>query len=111
MKYHWPGNIRELEHLLERSVLLATDDTIRQVHLLSPRRLVADHPGAVSAAKLVTIDENEREHIMAIIRHCRGRISGPGGAAFILGIPVSTLNSKMKRLGIKKEHVNRALKG
>ena len=111
MQYHWPGNVRELEHLLERSVLLATDDTIRQIHLPSPRRLVADHQGAAAAVKLVTIDENEREHIMAIIRHCRGRISGPGGAAFILGIPVSTLNSKMKRLGIKKEHVNKEPKG
>jgi transcriptional regulator with GAF, ATPase, and Fis domain len=40
-----------------------------------------------------------------VIRHCRGRISGPGGAAEILGVPASTLNSKMKRLGIKKEHI------
>ena len=105
MKYEWPGNIRELEHLLERSVLLATDDTIRQVHLPSPRKPAADATGMGDAPKLVTIDENERNHIMAIIQHCRGRISGPGGAADILGVPASTLNSKMKRLGIKKEHV------
>ncbi len=106
MKYDWPGNIRELEHLLERSVLLATDDTIRQVHLPSPRKAAAEQAGTRDAPKLVTLDDNERNHIMAIIQYCGGRISGPAGAADILGVPASTLNSRMKRLGIKKEHVS-----
>ena len=106
MKYDWPGNIRELEHLLERSVLLATDETIRQVHLPSPRKAAAEHAGARDTPRLVTLDDNERNHIMAIIQYCGGRISGPAGAADILGVPASTLNSRMKRLGIKKEHVS-----
>jgi formate hydrogenlyase transcriptional activator len=105
MKYDWPGNIRELEHLLERSVLLAGGDTIRQVHLPAPRKPAAGTANAEMPVKLQSIDENEREHIMAVIRHCRGRISGVGGAAGILGVPATTLNSKMKRLGIKKEHI------
>lgn len=106
MKYHWPGNIRELEHLLERSVLLATDKTIRQVHLPSHKNSDTENGSDGNTFRLVTIDEHERDHIMNIIRYCRGRISGPEGAAVILGIPPSTLNSKMKRLGIKKEHVS-----
>ena len=106
MKYDWPGNIRELEHLLERSVLLATDETIRQVHLPSPRKAAAEQAGARDTPRLVTLDDNERNHIMAIIQYCGGRISGPAGAADILGVPASTLNSRMKRLGIKKEHVS-----
>lgn len=106
INYDWPGNIRELEHLLERSVLLATGDTIRQVHLPAPRKPAAGAANAEPPIKLLTINENERQHIMAVIRHCRGRISGKGGAAEILGVPATTLNSKLKRLGIKKEHVS-----
>ena len=106
INYDWPGNIRELEHLLERSVLLASGDTIRQIHLPAPRKPSAGAGNTQAAVKLLTIDENEREHIMAVIRHCRGRISGKGGAADILGVPSTTLNSKLKRLGIKKEHVS-----
>jgi transcriptional regulator with GAF, ATPase, and Fis domain len=49
-----------------------------------------------------TMDEMEREHILAVLKQCNGKISGPGGAAELLGINVSTLNSKMKKLGIQK---------
>jgi formate hydrogenlyase transcriptional activator len=106
MRYHWPGNIRELEHLLERSVLLAPGDTIMEVHLPSPRKRISANCGAESPVKFPTIDENELDHIMAALRICGGRISGVGGAAEVLGVPASTLHSKMKRLGIKKEHVS-----
>jgi formate hydrogenlyase transcriptional activator len=105
MRYHWPGNIRELEHLLERSMLLAPGDTIMEVHLPSPRKRISANCGADSPGKFPTIDENELEHIMAALRICGGRISGAGGAAEVLGVPASTLRSKMERLGIKKEHV------
>jgi transcriptional regulator of acetoin/glycerol metabolism len=67
---------------------------------------VENSPLMLPALKLSTLDDNEREHILAITRYCRGRISGSGGAAEILGVPSSTLNSKMKRLGIKKEHIS-----
>ncbi|HXB08583.1 MAG TPA: sigma 54-interacting transcriptional regulator [Puia sp.] len=107
MNYDWPGNIRELEHLLERSVLLTTGDTIRQVHLPVPRKPAAGAVVEEMPLKMLTIEENEREHILAVIRHCRGRISGQRGAAEILGVPATTLNSRMKRLGIKKEHISR----
>jgi formate hydrogenlyase transcriptional activator len=106
MRYHWPGNVRELEHLLERSVLLAPGDTITDVYLPSPRKCIPANCGTESPVKFPTIDENELGHIMTALRICGGRISGVGGAAEVLGVPASTLHSKMKRLGIKKEHVS-----
>lgn len=50
-----------------------------------------------------TLDENERDHILAVLKKCRGRSAGPGGAAELLGVPPSTLNSKMKKLGISRD--------
>lgn len=102
--YSWPGNIRELEHLIERSILLTTGPTLKHIHLPSNKtsNTVITSNGEIS---LKTIDENECEHILRILKYCQGRISGPGGAAEILGVPPSTLNSKIKRLGIKKEHL------
>ena len=101
--YPWPGNIRELEHFIERSVLLASGTVIKQIHL--PSLSQQSISKAMSEEiKLQTIDENEKEHIYQILKHCHGRISGGGAAAEILGVPPSTLNSKIKRLGIVREH-------
>lgn len=97
--YHWPGNVRELEHLIERSILLTRGPVIEQLFL--PVNL-QHHMGA--ANKIKTIDENEREHILDVLRRCHGKISTKGGAAELLGVPPTTLSSKMKRLGITKEH-------
>ncbi|QTE38562.1 sigma 54-interacting transcriptional regulator [Mucilaginibacter gossypii] len=102
--YSWPGNIRELEHLIERSILLSTGPMLKNIHLPTnkPKGTAATSAGEIA---LKTIDENECDHILKILKYCQGRISGPGGAADILGVPPSTLNSKIKRLGIKKEHL------
>jgi transcriptional regulator with GAF, ATPase, and Fis domain len=102
LKYNWPGNIRELEHLIERSILLATGDTIQQIQLpsLNSNKTQPDKADMV----IKTIDVNERDHILNILKYCKGKISGAGGAADLLGVPASTLHSKMKRLGIKKDH-------
>jgi len=101
INYHWPGNIRELEHLLERSVLLSGGDTLKQVHLPKTRvrDVLEDH---TMGAVIKTIDENEKEHILRMLKHCNGRIAGAGGAAQLLGIPPSTLHSKMKKLEIRR---------
>ncbi len=103
IQYYWPGNIRELEHLIERSVLLATGDTIKEIHLPQQKRNLT---GALDKEDLTikTIYENEKEHILKILKHVNGKIGGVGGAAELLGVPTSTLNSRIKRLGIKKEH-------
>jgi len=98
--YHWPGNVRELEHLIERSILLVKGNVLDQV------RLPSWGAGTTSATHekqiLKTIDQNEKEHIYSVLAYCNGKISGKGGAAEILGVPPSTLHSKIGRLGIKK---------
>lgn len=103
MSYNWPGNIRELEHLVERSVLLAKGSVIEEI-LLPTVESSAGIPAGEQAA-LKTIEENERDYILSVLRKCHGRIWGPGAAAEILNINPSTLKSKMKKLGIKKEYI------
>lgn len=99
--YHWPGNIRELEHLIERSVLLAKGSTIDDVPITIVKETA--QPDQDDFIKMKTIDENERDYIIAVLKKCNGRVWGPGAAAEVLNIHPSTLKSKMKKLGIKKE--------
>jgi formate hydrogenlyase transcriptional activator len=98
--YSWPGNIRELEHMMERSVLIATGNSIRELTLPTSSLKV---PELVANDRLVkTLDENERDHIMKVLKQCQGKIGGNNGAAKLLGVPATTLSSKIKRLGIKR---------
>lgn len=100
--YDWPGNVRELEHLIERQVLLTQKDQITSFSLPTREKTLKNKEGV--AQKVKTIDENERDHIFSVLQLCRGRISGPDGAAKLLGVPATTLNSKIKRLGLAKKH-------
>jgi two-component system, NtrC family, response regulator HydG len=104
MVYEWPGNIRELENIIERSVLLATGNIITDVTLpkgMGAKKATASNEGVT----IKTMEENERDYIIAVIRKCNGKISGQGGAAALLDINVSTLNSKIKKLRINKEDI------
>lgn len=101
LDYSWPGNIRELEHVIERSVLLTKGTTIESIALPIEKKEKA----AGEEARIKTIHENERDHILAVLKKCNGRIWGPGAAAELLNIPPSTLKSRMKKLGIKKEYI------
>ncbi len=101
MNYDWPGNIRELEHTIERSILLSDDNILRQIHL-PLRRLKDVSARSTNEINVKTIEENEREHIIKVLRDCNWRVAGGKGAAKFLGIPPSTLTSKLKRLGIEK---------
>ena len=103
MAYNWPGNIRELEHLIERSVLLAKGSVIED--MLLPTVEKKDGISVAEETAMKTIAENERDYIISVLRKCNGRIWGPGAAAEILNINPSTLKSKMKKLGIKKEYI------
>lgn len=100
MRYEWPGNIRELENVMERSVLMARTSTLEEIILPAP---VAASQVITGPPAIKTIDENERDHILAALRQTQGKVSGPGGAAELLGINVSTLHSRMRKLGIRKE--------
>lgn len=103
MAYPWPGNIRELEHLIERSILLAHGNILKDIHLPKIDRSESINNG--TEQKIKTIHENERDHILSILKRCNGKISGIGGAAEILNIPATTLNSKIKKFKIKREHI------
>ncbi|MCV2485145.1 sigma 54-interacting response regulator [Flavobacterium sp. SH_e] len=101
MNYNWPGNIRELEHVMQRAILLTEGNTIKEIELSMSSKM---HPEQVSEPfSIKTILENERDYILYILKKCNGKISGAGGAAEILDIHPSTLNSKIKKLEIKKE--------
>ncbi|MCI0391093.1 MAG: sigma 54-interacting transcriptional regulator [Acidobacteria bacterium] len=110
-QYHWPGNVRELEHLVERAVLSAeggilkiAQPAIRDEPALSPNDKLPETVTALpdnGAMRLVTLTEHEQSHIRMVLRHTGGRISGPRGAATILGLPPSTLRSRIKKLGLK----------
>ena len=107
MKYHWPGNIRELENLLERSVLLATGDTIQKINLPSAKWDLPPNAENHASVRLQSLADNEKRHILAVLKYCGEQVSGKNGAAAVLGIPPSTLISRMKRLGIAKAHFDR----
>jgi len=100
LSYSWPGNIRELQHLLERTVLLTTGDTITEFNL--PIAATGSTP-APTGKNIKTIKEMEIEHIKSVLELCNGKIYGPGGAAELLQLPYSTLISRIKKLGIKTE--------
>ncbi|HLP64685.1 sigma 54-interacting response regulator [Flavobacterium sp.] len=101
LTYNWPGNIRELEHVIQRSLLLTEGDVIREF-MIYTTSLNKDEEKSQEFV-IQTIHDNERDYITYILKKCKGKVSGVGGAAEILNIPASTLNSKMKKLGIKNQ--------
>ncbi|HKC35480.1 MAG TPA: sigma-54 dependent transcriptional regulator, partial [Chitinophagaceae bacterium] len=101
MAYHWPGNIRELENLIERSVLLAKGTIIEEISLPAVQK--KDFFIDTQNPHMKTIHENERDHIITVLKKCNGKIWGVGAAAEVLNLPPTTLKSKMKKLGIRKE--------
>jgi PAS domain S-box-containing protein len=98
--YPWPGNIRELQNIIERSVILCSGDTfwIEKAWLANPEPPRQELPGPLPD----TLQNQERELIEAALAECKGKVAGPEGAAAKLRIPRSTLDSKIKQLKIKK---------
>lgn len=98
MQYDWPGNIRELEHVLLRNILLAPNGKldIKNLDFGDKHSELATNNGIKS------IVDNERDHIITVLELCKGKVAGIGGAAELLGIPATTLNSKIKKLGINR---------
>jgi formate hydrogenlyase transcriptional activator len=98
--YDWPGNIRELQNVIERAVILCDGDTFSvDESWLKRESLQVSGPGVPFAGTLLG---REKEMIEAALAESRGRIAGPVGAAAKLGVPRQTLKSKIKRLGIDK---------
>ena len=95
-RWEWPGNVRELENFIERAVILTKGGVLR-----APLSELEVSEGIRTEDS--SLEAKEREHILQVLRETRGKISGPKGAAARLGLIRTTLNSKMKKLGIERE--------
>jgi formate hydrogenlyase transcriptional activator len=99
--YSWPGNIRELQNVIERAIILSDTETfvVDEAWLKRQPGIVHQNGGAALSGALLA---HEKEAIETALAESGGRMSGPAGAATKLGMPVSTLDSKIRRLGIDK---------
>ncbi|NKB66741.1 MAG: response regulator [Candidatus Latescibacteria bacterium] len=97
--YAFPGNVRELKHTVELAVALSRGGPIEPQHL--QEGMVQPQP-TEEAGALVSLEENERRHIQAVLGATNGRLRGGQGAAAILGVPESTLRGKLKKLGLER---------
>ena len=95
--WQWPGNVRELENFIERAVILTPGSTLRaplaELEMLEEETPATSDPNFHAA---------EREHILRVLRETKGMIGGSGGAAERLGLKRTTLNSKLRKLGIER---------
>lgn len=101
ISYPWPGNIRELEHTIERSLLMTNGNVLEIVYM--PGSALAKDLMETRDLVMKTLEQVEADHILSVLRNCNGKVCGTGGAAETLGLPPSTLNSKIKKLGIRRE--------
>ncbi len=113
LHYGWPGNVRELQNVIERAVVLSRGNELD----LGPGLLPADATRAVpgpatpvagvaggpaATGNTTSLEEVEKNHIIAVLKRTGGVVEGPGGAARILNLHANTLRSRMKKLGIRK---------
>jgi formate hydrogenlyase transcriptional activator len=99
-RYHWPGNIRELQNVIERAVILCDNETFSTDETWL--KLESPPPSGPVVPLAATLIEREKQMIEAALAHCQGRVSGPSGAADKLGIPRQTLDARILSLGINK---------
>jgi formate hydrogenlyase transcriptional activator len=99
-RWKWPGNIRELENLMERAVIL-TRGPILYVPLAELEN-AEEEQDEEPENENPSLRAAEREHILRVLREAKGQIGGPEGGAARLGVKRTTLNSKLKKLGIER---------
>jgi PAS domain S-box-containing protein len=97
LDYDWPGNVRELENVIERAVILSTGPELELGEPLGSAAVAGDADGDIT-----TLDEAQRRHMLRVLEASGWRIRGEGGAAERLGLPPTTLESRMARLGIRR---------
>jgi len=115
--YSWPGNVRELENLVERAVLLSPGKELRVpfTELKSTASSGAasgtdssssfsssTSSTSLTSSSIPTLEEGERQHILRALKETQWRIAGPNGAALLLGIKRTTLQARMRKLGIRR---------
>jgi len=112
--YSWPGNIRELQNVIERAAILSQSSVLELepdlIPILSPadstsidgRASVAVKPLGLASPAAPTLEELERGHIVDVLNQTKGVVEGPRGAAKILGLHPNTLRHRMQKLGLKR---------
>jgi formate hydrogenlyase transcriptional activator len=108
--YHWPGNVRELQNTVERAIILWREGPLTFDLPASPAHQDTDPPASATGKALVTRDElkrQEREAIINALKQTNGKVSGPSGAAELLGMKPSTLASRISSLGITRRMLER----
>jgi formate hydrogenlyase transcriptional activator len=97
-QYSWPGNIRELQNVIERCVILADAEVLR----VDPVMLMQDAPPITTVPIATSSGSDRKDQLEAVLRETRGKVYGPRGAAVRLGLPATTLDSQLRVLGINK---------
>ncbi len=103
-EYSWPGNVRELENFIERAVILSRGLEL-ELPLGELKQRSSSH-AAISVSGFVTLERAEKEHILRALKETNWVIGGPGGAAARLGMKRTTLQSRMRKLGIARQNPN-----
>ena len=113
LSYPWLGNVRELQNVVERAIVLSTDPTLRLDKDLVPvtppgelevPEIIAHEarPAGLASSRLLTLEEMERSHILAALQQAAGVVEGPKGAARLLNLHPNTLRHRMNKFGIKR---------
>ena len=97
MEYGWPGNVRELQNIIEHGLVISKGG-----ELDVPRAYFGQALGEKRKSELIPLEEYEKQYILEVLQHTKGAIYGPKGAAVILGLKPSTLQSRMKKLSIER---------
>lgn len=97
MNYNWPGNIRELENIIERGLILSRNETLDAGEWLPAEKVSGEKNN------LVKLDDVEKDHILQVLKKTNWKVSGEKGAAKMLGLNATTLEARMKKLGITRE--------
>jgi transcriptional regulator with GAF, ATPase, and Fis domain len=101
--YDWPGNVRELENIVERALIVSTGDSLELGDWLPSPKIKSTN--GTSEQHAFALEDIEKEHIIKVLNLTEWKIRGEDGAATKLGLNPTTLEARMKKLGIKKQKV------